>query len=179
MRSMVPACKLFSSLPLNFFIFNWRKVASQYCVGLCQTSTWVSHRYTCDPSFLSLPPTSHLFPPFNSRKLILMNLFSGQEWRCRHREQTYRHGYGGGRRGGRNGESNIEVSTLPYGKEIASGNLLHDSGNSNWGSATNYTLSSKGYISVFHGGPRGRCYVLISTPIPCYFCLRIGIHSLF
>jgi len=24
-----------------------------------------------------------------SRKMVLMNLFSGDQWRCRHREQTY------------------------------------------------------------------------------------------
>ena len=29
--------------------------------------------------------------------------------------------------GGMNGESSMEISTLPYGKQIASGNLLHDS----------------------------------------------------
>ena len=33
--------------------------------------------------------------------------------------------------GGRNGESNMEVYILPYVKEMASGNLLYDSGNSN------------------------------------------------
>ena len=27
-----------------------------------------------------------------SRKIVLMNLFAGQQWRCRHREQTYGHG---------------------------------------------------------------------------------------
>ena len=27
-----------------------------------------------------------------SRKMILMNLFAGQQWKCRHREQTYAHG---------------------------------------------------------------------------------------
>ena len=26
-----------------------------------------------------------------SRKIVLMNLFARQQWRCRHREQTYRH----------------------------------------------------------------------------------------
>jgi len=26
-----------------------------------------------------------------SRKMVLMNLFSGQQWRNRHREQTYGH----------------------------------------------------------------------------------------
>ena len=32
-----------------------------------------------------------------SRKTVLMNLFMGQQWRYRHREQTYGHGLGGGR----------------------------------------------------------------------------------
>ena len=31
-----------------------------------------------------------------SRKVILVLLFAGQQWRCRHREQTYRYGGGGG-----------------------------------------------------------------------------------
>ena len=34
-----------------------------------------------------------------SRKMVLMNLFSGQQWRIRHREQTYGHGGSGGGRG--------------------------------------------------------------------------------
>ena len=34
-----------------------------------------------------------------SRKMVLMNLFARQQWRCRHREQTYEHGAGGRRRG--------------------------------------------------------------------------------
>ena len=29
-----------------------------------------------------------------SRKMALMDLFSGQQWRSRHREQTYGHGEG-------------------------------------------------------------------------------------
>ena len=33
-----------------------------------------------------------------SRKMVLMNLFSGQQWRCRHRRQTW--GHREGRRGG-------------------------------------------------------------------------------
>ena len=37
---------------------------------------------------------------------------------------------------GMNGESCMEAYTLPYVKQIASGNLLYDSGNSNWGSVT-------------------------------------------
>ena len=35
------------------FIFNWRIIALQYCVGLCHTSAWISHRHTYVPS---LPP---------------------------------------------------------------------------------------------------------------------------
>ena len=37
---------------------------------------------------------------------------------------------------GTNGDRSIETYTLPFVKEIASGNLLHDSGNSNRGSVT-------------------------------------------
>ena len=43
----------------NLLIFNWRKIASQYCVGPCHISTWVSHRYTCVSSLSNLPPTSY------------------------------------------------------------------------------------------------------------------------
>ena len=31
-----------------------------------------------------------------SRKMVLKNLFTGQQWRNRHREQTYGHGERGG-----------------------------------------------------------------------------------
>ena len=41
----------------------------------------------------------HIF--MESEDMTLMNLFSGQQWRNRHREQTYGHG---GRRGGRRGD---------------------------------------------------------------------------
>ena len=33
------------------------------------------------------------------RRMVLMNLFAGQRWACRHREQTYGHGDGVRRRG--------------------------------------------------------------------------------
>ena len=33
-----------------------------------------------------------------SRKMVLMNLSAGQQWRCRHTEQTCEHGSAGGRR---------------------------------------------------------------------------------
>ena len=40
------------------FIFNWRVIALQYCIGFCCTTTWVNHKYTEISSFSSLPPTS-------------------------------------------------------------------------------------------------------------------------
>ena len=40
-----------------------------------------------------------LYP--ESRKMVLKSLFTGQQWRNRHREQTYGRG---GRRGGRRGD---------------------------------------------------------------------------
>ena len=45
--------------------------------------------------------------------MVLMNLFTGQQWRCRHREETYGRGLGGGGEGGTNRESNMETYTLP------------------------------------------------------------------
>ena len=42
-----------------------------------------------------------------SRKMVLKNLFAGQQWRNRHREQTYGQGKWG-REGEKNGESNME-----------------------------------------------------------------------
>ena len=44
-----------------------------------------------------------------SRKMVLMNLFSGQQWRKRHREQIYGHRGGEKREGERYGESNMET----------------------------------------------------------------------
>ena len=43
-----------------------------------------------------------------SRKMVLMNLFARQQWRNRHREQTYGHGERG-REGEMYGESNMET----------------------------------------------------------------------
>ena len=43
-----------------------------------------------------------------SRKIVLKNLFAGQQWRHKHREQTYGHGERGGE-GGIYGESNMET----------------------------------------------------------------------
>ena len=40
---------------ISFFFF-CTVFALQYCAGFCHTSTRISHRYTCVPSFLKLPP---------------------------------------------------------------------------------------------------------------------------
>ena len=45
-----------SLLIIKYLVFNWRIIALQYCFGFCQTSTWISHRYTYVPSLLNLPP---------------------------------------------------------------------------------------------------------------------------
>ena len=53
--------------PMNLFffqlIFYWRVIALQNFVVFCQTSTWISHRYTYIPSLLNLPPISLPIPP--------------------------------------------------------------------------------------------------------------------
>jgi len=43
-----------------------------------------------------------------SRRMVLKNLFAGQQWRNRHREQTYGHGERGGE-GEMYGKSNMET----------------------------------------------------------------------
>ena len=50
-----------------------------------------------------------------SRKMVLMNRFAGQQWRHRPKEQTYGHRQGGEwkERVGQM-ESSVEAYTLPY-----------------------------------------------------------------
>ena len=57
-----------------------------------------------------------------SRKMVQVNLFAGQEQRHRHREWTC--GHGGEGEGGTNWEIRIDIHTLPCVKQIDSGNLL-------------------------------------------------------
>ena len=47
-----------------------------------------------------------------STKLVLMNLSAGQQWRCRHREQTC--GHTGGRRGWDTQREQHGNLTLPH-----------------------------------------------------------------
>ena len=68
-----------------------------------------------------------------SIKMVLKNLFTGQQWRNRHREQTYGYGERGGE-GEMHGKSNMETHITIC--KIANGNLLYGSGNSNKGSVS-------------------------------------------
>ena len=47
-----------------------------------------------------------------SRKMVLMKLFAGQQWR--YRDQTYGHGAVGREEGRMNRESTTETYALPY-----------------------------------------------------------------
>ena len=69
-----------------------------------------------------------------SRKMVLKNLFTGQQWRNRHREQTYGHGERGGE-GETYDESNMETC-ITICKIDGNRNLLYGSGNSNRGSVS-------------------------------------------
>ena len=69
-----------------------------------------------------------------SRKMVVMNLFAGQQWRNRHRDRLMDTGRGEERVRGM--ERVKRKLTLSYVKQIANGNLLYDSGNSNQGSVT-------------------------------------------
>ena len=70
--------------------------------------------------------------------MVLKNFFfAGQHWRNRHREQTYGHCLGGRKKETVGGMERVTWKhILPYVKQIANGNLLYDSGNSNWGYVT-------------------------------------------
>ena len=68
-----------------------------------------------------------------SRKMVLKNLFTGQQWRNRHTEQTYGHGERVGE-GEIYGESNMESYITIH--KIANRNLLYVSGNSNGASVS-------------------------------------------
>ena len=54
---------LFFFFFLIYLFFNWRITALQNFVVFCQTSTWISHRYTYIPSLFNLPPICLPIPP--------------------------------------------------------------------------------------------------------------------
>ena len=51
------------------FIFNWRMIASQCCVGFCCIRTWISRKYTYIPSLLNLPPSPPI-PPLGRHRAL-------------------------------------------------------------------------------------------------------------
>ena len=71
-----------------FLFFYWRIIDLQNFVVLCQTSTWISHKYTYIPSLLNLPPISLPIPPrfFTSwakretQEYWTYSLSSGSSW---------------------------------------------------------------------------------------------------
>ena len=73
-----------------------------------------------------------------SRKMLLMNLFAGQQWRQTQKTDLCTRAGGEGKEGeGKmNGASTMEIHTPPYVRQAANVNLLDASGNSNWGSVT-------------------------------------------
>ena len=68
------------------------------------------------------------------RKVVLKNLFTGQQWRNRHREETYGLGERG-EEGEMYGKSNVETYITIY-KIDSQRELLCLSGNSNRGSVS-------------------------------------------
>ena len=70
------------------------------------------------------------------RKMVLINLFAGSNGDADTENRLVDTGVGEGE-DEMNGESSMETYTLPYVKQIASGNLLHNRGGSNqWWSGT-------------------------------------------
>ena len=51
------------------YLFNWRIITSQYCDGLCHTSTWINHRHTCVPSLPNPLPISLCLQVVTERQL--------------------------------------------------------------------------------------------------------------
>ena len=88
---------------------------------------------------------------YGIRKMVLMNLLAGQQLRHRHREETC--GHSGGRGGGADWESSVETYTLPYVKQMASGNLLCDTGSSTQCSGQSRGV---GWGGKWEGGSGGR-----------------------
>ena len=65
------------------FIFNWMIIALQYCVDFCNTSTWISHRYTYISSLLKIPPTSYPILPFQivtKHWFVYLNHTANSHW---------------------------------------------------------------------------------------------------
>ena len=88
-----------------------------------------------------------------SRKIVLMNLFAGQEQNRRHREWAC--GHSRGRRGEENWESNTEMYTL-YVKQMLMGSCCVTQG-----AQPGAEMSQRGGLRGWEGGPRGRGFMYI------------------
>ena len=94
------------------FFFNWKIVILQYCVSLCHTWTWSSHRYTNVPFLL------------NQERWYWWIYLQGSSGHT-DIENGLLDAVGEGE-GGTNWESSRETYTLPYVKYVISENLLCD-----------------------------------------------------
>ena len=70
-----------------------------------------------------------------SRKMVLKNLFTGQQWRNRHREKTYNRHVERGGEGDMYGKNNIETYIIIC-KIDSQWEFAYGSGNSNRGSVS-------------------------------------------
>ena len=83
--------------------------------------------------------------------MVLKNLFTGQQWRNRHREQNYGHGERGGE-GEMYGKSNMETY-ITICKIDSQRELLYGSGNSN---RALYQPRGVGWGGRWEGGSKER-----------------------
>ena len=88
---------------------------------------------------------------WNLEKMVLMNLFAGKEWSHRCRECTS--GHSGRRRELTNGESRINIYTLPGIKQRAGEKLLCNTGSPAW----HFVMTYRGRIG--RGEGRNKIYV--------------------
>ena len=116
-----PTCLPLSTmqhLMLCFFFFNlffnWRKIALQCCVGFCHTTRQFSHNYTFITSLLSLPA---LPPPLPSRS-YLQGRNGDIDIENKLMDTV-------GEESGMNGESSIDIHTLPCVKQMTGEKLIY------------------------------------------------------
>ena len=65
---------------LVYLFLNWRKSALKYFVVFCQTSTWISHRYTYIPFPLNLPPSPSPSHPARLIQSLCLSFLSQREF---------------------------------------------------------------------------------------------------
>ena len=88
-----------------------------------------------------------------SRKMALLKLFAGQQWRNRQRTDLWTWEEGRKEQVGCMERVTWKL-TLPFVKQTANGNLLSDSGNSNQGSVM--TKPEVGWGQIWEEGSRGK-----------------------